>query len=467
MGGQFPPRKDIVMNNNCLLKWLAKQQKIKVTDQKKATSIIFASMVESRAIVFDKSVPYIWLDTYYQCILEDDIFMIIVNLVCEDDRIELNPKVPKNVYEKLRLDLRLQIDISGEFWNNQMFIHTSNGIYDIMKQVLLPDDNSRIFDYQLNFEYIPNCNINQTPAFKCYVESSLGLEALPSLLRITAYSLSSLAKGRTSFQLIGPGKRGKSLWLLFMEKMVDESLRTSIAFSELGKREYLIKLVGKRLNICADNDPAPMKNESIFKRITSGENVMARDLYQSAISFIPTAKLIFASNHELSFAHTDDELIDRLTILCFNKPVPENKRDPELLNKMLIEKNKIMSMAVDTLYDLVTSNYDFKLPYESQKYLQQKRDELHPDKNFLLNQTILDSNCEVSSLKLWESFKKWCNDNTIEPIGQKTFLKRVLKFSNDIQKCMIGPATKRINGFKGIRLKTTDDLESNLTPKEK
>lgn len=460
MGGAIPPGKDIVMAKNYLINWLAKQPKIRVTNQKKAVAIIFASMIVSKVIVFDKGIPYIWLGTYYQCILEEDILMIIANLVCEEDRIDLKPNIPKNVYEKIRLDLRLQVDISGEFWKNQFFIHTSNGVYDIINQKLLPDNGGKLFDYQLDFEYIPNCNINQTKAFKHYVESSLGMEALPALLRITAYCLSSLTKGRTCCQFLGGGKRGKSLWLTFMENIVDESLRTSISFSELGKREYLVRLVGKRINICADNDPSPMKNESIFKRITACESVMARDLYKSAVSFKPTAKLIFASNHDLKFANPDDELWDRVTPLCFNKPV--GKPDPDLLEKLLNEKDKIMSMAVDTLRDLVTSGYDFKLPDESICYLKRKRDELHPDRNYLISQTVIDPRGNVSSSKLWDDFRQWCTDNAIEPIGQKTFLRRVEEYDMGIEKTMIGPSNKRINGFKGIRLKEFNEFDSVL-----
>ena len=64
---------------------------------------------------------------YRSVILDEDILVIIANLVDEYSRIELKPTVPKNVYEKLKVDLRLQVDISGEFWKNQFFINTKNG----------------------------------------------------------------------------------------------------------------------------------------------------------------------------------------------------------------------------------------------------------------------------------------------------------------------------------------------------
>ena len=227
--------------------------------------------------------------------------------------------------------------------------------------------------------------------------SSLGLNSLKFLLQILGYCCSSLVGARSAFELIGPGKRGKSVIISFLESVVDECLRSSLSFSDIGKREYVVKLVGKILNTCSDNDPEPIKNESLYKRITACETIMARDLYKSAVAFRPTATLIFASNHHLAFAHPDDELWDRVIPLVFSKAIPEGKRDPELLNKLIGEKDIIMSLAVDTLHDLVESGYKFALTEESKEYLRRRRAELHPERSFLERYTVLDPKGEISS----------------------------------------------------------------------
>lgn len=448
------------MKNAKLSAWLSKQPKIRIANQKKAIPTIFTHMVDNKVIVFDKGIPYIWLDNYYQCILDEDILVIIVNLVDEYSRIELKPTVPKNVYEKLKVDLRLQVDISGEFQRNQFFINTKNGVYDIMKKELLPHDKSKKFDYQLDFNYVKNTNINQAIALVKYLQTSLGsnMESLNFLLEMTGYSLSSLTKARVAFQLIGKGMRGKSVWLNFMENIVDESLRTSLSFSDLGKREYLVKLASMRVNICNDNDSTPMKNESIFKRIVSAEPVCARALYSNMVTFKPTAKLIFGSNHDLTFAHPDDELYDRIHVLLFENDIPKNQLDPSMLEKLLKNKDVIMSLAVDTLCDLVKRNYKFTLPESSKRYTESRRNELHSDNLFFKNQIIADPDGEISSTKLWEGYQKWCEENSLDPIGRNTFLRNVCNFFPGVIKCEIGP--KRLQGFKGIRFITSEELNS-------
>lgn len=448
------------MANEAILEWTSKQPPIQIPNHEQEVPILYQELIQRKSMVFCNGAPYIWTGTYYRCVVDQDVVMIITNLVCAEDRVDLSPGTPKTVYQKLSVDDRLQVDIDGEAERNRMYVNTRDGIYDIENQKIIPHDGTRKFNYELNFEYVIGATLEQAPVFRDFVDSSLGLDKLTFLLEILGYCCSSLIGARAAIELIGPGKRGKSVIISFLESVVDESLRSSLSFCDIGKREYVVKLIGKILNTCSDNDPAPMKNESLFKRITACETIMARDLYKSAVSFRPTATLIFASNHDLSFAHPDDELWDRVIPLVFSKAIPEEKRDPELLNKLISEKNVIMSMALDTLRDLVERGYKFNLPDDSKEYLERRRAELHPERAFLERYTVLDPKGEVSSRKLWEDFNQYCTDNTIQPIGQKAFLAAVEAYADGIIKTTLGPAHKRFNGFKGLRYKNAKDFES-------
>lgn len=448
------------MANEAILEWASKQPPIHISNHKNEVQVLYQELIERGTMVFCNGAPYIWTGTYYRCIVDQDISMVLTNLICEVDRVELSPGTTKTVYQKLSVDDRLQVDIDGEAERNRMYVNTRDGIYDIATQEIIPHDGERKFNYELDFEYVKGATIGKAPAFRDFVESSLGLDKLKFLLEIIGYCCSSLIGARAAIELIGPGKRGKSVIISFMESIIDECMRSSLSFSDIGKREYVVKLIGKILNTCSDNDPAPMKNESLFKRITACETIMARDLYKSAVSFRPTATLIFASNHDLAFAHPDDELWDRVIPLVFSKAIPEEKRDPKLLNKLNNEKDVIMSMALDTLRDLVGNGYNFDLPDDSKEYLERRRAELHPERTFLERYTVLDPKGEISSRKLWEDFNQFCTDNTIQPIGQKTFLAQVEAYADGITKTTLGPAHKRYNGFKGLRYKNAKDFES-------
>lgn len=371
------------MANEAILKWTSKQPPIHITNHEQEVQILYQELIERKSMVFCNGAPYIWTGTYFRCVADQDISMVITNLVCRRSN-GVEPEHTKTVFQKLSVDNRLQVDIEGEAEKNRMYINTPTGVYDIANQVLIPHDGTRKFNYELDFEYVKGATIEKAPVFREFVGSSMGLEKLKFLLQIIAYCCSSLIGARAAIELIGTGKRGKSVIISFLESVVDECLRSSLSFSDIGRREYVVKLVGKIANICSGNDPASMKNESLFKRITACERIMARDLYKSAVSFRPTATLIFASNHDLAFAHPDDELWDRVIPLVFSKAIPEEKRDHELLNKLISEKDVIMSLAVDTLHDLVESGYKFNLPDDSKEYLERRRAELHPELNDII-----------------------------------------------------------------------------------
>ena len=433
--------------------------RIRLPDRK-PDSTLYAELIDRECFVFDNGTPYIRCDGYYQILTRDDAVCLITEYIDESDRGKISASLPKLTLEKLIRDSRLQLDIKEAFWENQYLINVRNGVYDIKKRQLIDvRDKKPIFDYVLDFCYRPNCRMEMAPTYTSFLETSLGEEFHDVLMRVTAYCLSSLTKGRKAFEFLGPGQRGKSVWLDLMSSVVPEEHRSNISFSDLGKREYLVQLRDKRINICSDNDPAPMKNESLFKRIVSCEKVMARALYQSAVSFAPTAKLIFASNHDLEFAHPDDELLDRLLVIPFSKEIPDDRRDLDLVSKLISEKDIIMSMAVDTLKDLVEKNYDFNEPESCKEYMRWKRFELSPDIGFLSTQVEIDPYGKISSKKLWEEFNSWCCENALKPQGQKTFLNKVLAYDSRINKCMIGPAGRRINGFKGLRYKSANDFE--------
>ncbi|MCM1228200.1 MAG: phage/plasmid primase, P4 family [Clostridium sp.] len=445
------------MNVNYIENCIGMFSKINISCPKDAVDEITSYMINNQVIVFDQGVPYIRHENYYRCIIEEDILMIILNLVDENERYKLRSSVIKEVYRRIRFEIRLQKDISGNFYKAQKYLNLKNGIFSIDKGILVDDKKDLIFDYKLDFEYISNSNIHQAFTFKKYIETSIGLDGCECLLRSTAYAISSLTKGRVAIVLQGKGQTGKSVWLSFLEHVIDPSLRSNVSFHEMTKQEYLIKLLGKRINLCTDTDSGVLRSEGIFKRITASEKVTARDLFQSAVEFTPTLKIVACTNSELNFQHPDDEIYDRLVIIPFNKTI--EKKDPDLVEKLIREKDVILSLACDSLVRLVKEDFDFKMCDDAKLYLQRKREELHPEKSFAEQRLIIDPESELSSLSLWNSFKQWCSDNVVQHMGQKKFLRYIENYDKSVVKTMIGPSNRRINGFKGIRMRTDNDKE--------
>lgn len=366
---------------------------ITISDPKTAVTIIAKHLMESGRIMFCDRQPFFKGENHWAHISDDDLADIMKILVGEDMALHLLDSVFDTVVRKLKSVPKLRIDWAEENAKHRYEINIKNGIFHVMEQKLTPNPRDRPFTYVLNASYIPNSKLDQAPYFKRYVETSVGMENYECLMRMIGYVLSSLIKGRKAFLLIGKGSTGKSTLLDLLEAIVTEEFVSREPFHTMGSPNSVTRYFDKRINISSENGVTPMKNEDGFKSLISCEGITGRDVYEKAVSFVPTLKFIFGSNHDLCFAHPDDAVYDRLIVILFTREVEE--KDLNLDAKLYAERDVIVSLALDTLKDLVTSGYNFKESEPSRRYIEIKRKDLHSAETFLEECCVTEQNASV------------------------------------------------------------------------
>ena len=223
-------------------------------------------------------------------------------------------------------------------------------------------------------------------------------------------------------------------------------------FHRMASEQSKAKYRNKRLNISRDNSSTPMKHEESFKSLISAEITSSRDLYERSVDFTPMLKFIFASNFDLCFAHPDDAVYDRIVPIIFSRTIPEEKRDLELDTKLFKEKDILFSWAMDSLGELIKSNYDFCMSAESEAYLLHRRMELHTVSDFLNEMTIASSADAVSSVKLFKAYEEWCIRNGLTAIGRNKFYGEVSGCLPEVKRTKIFSGQQQVQGFKGLRI---------------
>ena len=384
---------------------------------------------------------------------EDKLIRLIYRAINRDQIAQISTRAVKEAAGRIMNHPALQFDFDAQRKLNVMKVNLSNAVYDIEKRGSSEDKDDLHFDYVLNFNYMYNVRIEQAKVFVMFVESSLGMEYMECLLRILAYLISSLVLGRKAFLLLGKGSTGKSTLLELIEAVVGVENTSHVPFHMMGNIHARAEYRDKRLNISRDNSDVPMRNEDAFKNLVSCEMTSGRRLYENLTDFIPRLKFIFASNVDLHFAHPDDAVYDRLLVIPFTKEIPEKERDRELLQKLLEEKDIIFSAAMNQLSDLVQSGFDFKEPKESKEIIAVYRKALHTADSFLSDCCKVDESGSVSSVELYRQYLCWCSENGMEAEGQKSFYAKVRAFSSVIRDSKVQHNGKRVNGFRGIRLK--------------
>ncbi len=415
---------------------------------------------------FDGETAYLNVKTHWQKVSRVDLLKVIRNLVDPNDRYEVGSKVIAEVAKRLAEDISLQFSIEAAYKAQEYLINFKNGVLNVLTGEFTTDRSKWIFDYVLSVNYIEHCTEKDCPNFMKFIKTSAGLENLQCIMISLGFGISSLTNVKKAIFLFGETDGGKSTLLVFLSNAVAPELISYVNFQQLGNGYFVIQLLGKKLNISYDNSSKAMDNEQMFKSIVAGERISARALRENPVQFTPTAKLFFASNKPYTYKNPDLALYRRMVFIPFEYSVPTEKQDKDLINKLEAERDVVFSLAARTLKEFVQSGYDFKMSPKAKAYLESRIAALHSVDGFLGDRATIDEKGSVSAASLYEAYKLWCSDNALDAVDKAEFKESVLAFNPHIEYKKVGPRQKRVWGFKGIRLKTADELNAADNSKE-
>lgn len=340
----------------------------------------------------------------------------------------LGPKRGRNGttydFREIRNSLERRIELhhdDTEMNGNPGLINCLNGVLDITgdKPVLrsreeLPD---AVFTYciQANYREGP---LN-APCFNQYCRLSLGSDKAKRrlLLEIIGYTLSDATNAKTAFFFIGKPSSGKSKILNFIEKLVGQENVSHVPLHELSDQFLRAQLYNQKINLQGELSGSPLKNIAYFKNLTGGDCVSAAFKGKDPFEFVFRGKLIFAGNVLPTSRDADvtNAFLERLTVLAFTQSVPKDKQDPDLLQKLLLEKDAIFSLAVKALIDLRKRQYHFTGADSGELQEQLK----NSAEKFLDEQCKFGPGKEVFKKELWDAYGIYCRNNGEEALSRK------------------------------------------------
>lgn len=432
-----------------------------IAGSKKPVEELSNALVSDKNLVFDDEVAYIRIKHHYLRVSTKEAHKIIRIRVVPSERMSLSSAQITEVYKRISCAPELQVSISDKFSDGEMVVNTRSGVFNIMNRSVTQDRDKYFFNYVIDIEYKRNAALSDTPAFEHYVKTSLGEEQYHCLLRVIGYCLSSLTKARKAFFLVGHGSTGKSTILEIMTSVLNKGLIAHEPLHLIGEESAKSHFIGKRINVGFDSTADKLKNESEFKSLVANEWTTSREYYEKSIDFIPTLKMIFASNHPILFSHPDEALLDRQVILLFNNRIANEDKDSHLKEKLQKEIDVIISLCLDELKELVNSDYDFCMGEAAKSYLLHQRLMLQSAEEFIRDRMDIRPDGSITSAELNKLYLVWCQDNLITPLEKNVFLERVSLYHPSIRRTKVGPSTKRLCGFKGIAAKPNIIMSSD------
>lgn len=394
---------------------------------KLVTATLANSLVESENIIQSNQQYYQYRDGYYAPITKNDVKAIIRRNIKE------GCCTMRNICDvEGQLEMCVQRPAS-ELNSDPYLINLKNGIFNAREWKLEEHTPEILSTIRLNLNYDENADC---PIFKQYLNDAMDNDKAQVALiqEILGYCLVPITAAQKSFVLVGVGGSGKSILLNTLNDILLGSENVSnVSWQAINERFKTALLYGKLANIFSDLPTKNIDDNGIFKALVGEDSIEAEKKHKDEFSFKNHARLLFSCNSiPRNCGDRSSGFYRRLIILRFDKSVPEEKRDPYLLDKLRGEADGIFMFALEGLKRLMENEFVFSETEKNAKELKQYREDSDSVLSFFNDCCVIKEGTGEGSTYLYDMYRNYCKDSGYLPCSQKRFVQTLMEAHPEI-----------------------------------
>ena len=327
----------------------------------------------------------------YTPLSDKDLLALIYQEIPQKEKIERNTckKIKENVAEYIKDEcyhgvINPQNRPYCKFFTSKDMqringkVVLDNGIYDVKRDQLSDFDSNLPFYYQVHAKYLSNVNTDdlRTPYFDRLLSDATGgdKESIDMIHYVLGMLL--LPNKCKKFPVVGPASNsGKSvLFGNFLESLFDGERVSKIDPGELGGKFALGNAESKVLISCLDVNMEEISAKAVgtIKRATGEERIKVERKFKDQQDIVVRFKFLFGTNGKFSPAKYDAGWANRIMVVPFIYGMPEEKQNPELIQRLLEEKDMIITKILRKMRDVIDNNGMITIP-ESRLSLEIKK----------------------------------------------------------------------------------------------
>jgi putative DNA primase/helicase len=181
-------------------------------------------------------------------------------------------------------------------------------------------------------------------------------ELVAYLQRVFGSCLTGDASEQALFFNYGGGANGKTVLMSTVSgSLGDYCMATPIeTFTETKSDRHpteLARLRGARLVTATETEAGRHWAESRIKELTGGEKIAARFMHQNFFEYQPAFKPWLSGNHTPRLRSVGLAMRRRVNLIPFTVTIPEDERDPQLVEKLKAEWQGILQWMIDGCLD--------------------------------------------------------------------------------------------------------------------
>lgn len=364
------------------------------------------------------------------------------------------PQLKEDILRESQL-FYADISFVGKLNSKKHLVPFDNGVYNLLERTFRKAAKDDYINLTVGFKYDNSVRNREVEEF---VQKVLPKRQVRDyVLKKMSECLNGDIPNTNFLMFIGDGANGKSQLLNLMKlamgelgEKVEVTLLTRKRNNANEANSEKIKLMNKRFAFLSEPEDDEKINIGLLKELTGSEEIVARGLYQEAVSFVMEAKLFLACNELPEIKGEDTALWRRIRVIDFPSRFVD---DPKQENEYKIDRTLPSRMREDitwrqTFTNMLLEYYDIDVPEPEE--VKVKTNEYRQDNNVVYN--WFDENvCFERGSKM--SLKEACAyyfDN------RKAGVKEKGKFRKELEKCIKSKYTNIENACQ----RTTVDGES-------
>lgn len=242
--------------------------------------------------------------------------------------------------EQKFLAITSKISTNYKLYNTQEWLlNCANGTLDLRTLAMGPHDADHMLTQLCPTRYTPDAECPRWLQFLGEIFAG-DAELIAWMQRFLGLCLTGVTREHVLPVFFGGGRNGKSTLVETVCAVLGDDYACVLPSGYVVKShgeghptKYVV-LYGKRFAADLETDDGIKLNEPLIKRLTGGDRLVGRRMYEDFWSFKPTHKLVLATNHEPTVTGTDSAIWARLKLVPFNVSFlgREDRKLQELLN---------------------------------------------------------------------------------------------------------------------------------------
>lgn len=280
-------------------------------------------------------------------------------------------------------------------------------------------------------------------------------ELVAFLWRAIGYSLTGLTIEQVLFFAHGGGSNGKTTLLLVLRWLLGEYAAQCAPDLLLAKKGEVhpteqAALFGKRLAICTEIEKGRRLAEVTVKQLTGSDAITARRMKEDFWTFEPTHKFWIGANDKPIISGTDHAIWRRLHLIPFDVKFGDDRKDPELPERLRAELPGILAWAVRGC--LEWQRVGLQPPARVLAATETYRSESDCLGQWIAGSLVQDRRHETPAKTLYEHYQAWSEGMGDRPMSQRAFGLALSERGYERVK-------RGVFRYRGVRLRSPDDQD--------